>query len=281
MADTSDIPVRPAATVMLVDDRPDLQVYMMERNANTVFAGGMWVFPGGSVDADDDPDLFQHISIHRSDAQASTLLDLPRGGLAYYIAAIREAFEEAGVLLALNRNTREPLDLKDKATAARFQSHRNDINDSNRNFVEIIEEENLILDAGEMHYVARWITPVGPPRRFDARFFIARMPRRQVPIHDDYELVHSRWLSPAAILDSVESEDMVLMSPTLRMIKCLARFESADEVIAAAASNLPDERARVNAAREIVLPGEPGYESADESIENGWVRLRPMSVIGK
>lgn len=272
-----EVPIRQAATVMLVDDRPDLQVFMMERNAATVFAGGMWVFPGGSVDDTDDPETFQHVSIHRTDAEASRLMDLPRGGLAYYIAAIREAFEEAGILLAVTRDTLEPIDLKDPDTAARFEAHRADINDSNRNFVEIIEEENLILDAGQMHYVARWITPVGPPRRFDARFFVSRMPKQQVPIHDDNELVHSRWLSPRDILDRFEKEEMVLMSPTLRMIRCLARFDSADDVIESAARNLPDERARVNEAREIVLPGDPGYEDADETIENGWVRLRPIA----
>lgn len=272
-----EVPIRQAATVMLVDDRPDLQVFMMERNAATVFAGGMWVFPGGSVDDTDDPETFQHVSIHRTDAEASRLMDLPRGGLAYYIAAIREAFEEAGILLAVSRDTLEPIDLKDPDTAARFESHRQDVNDSNRNFVEIIEEENLILDAGQMHYVARWITPLGPPRRFDARFFVSRMPKQQIPIHDDNELVHSRWLSPRDILDRFDREEMVLMSPTLRMIRCLSRFDSADQVIESASMNLPDERARVNEAREIVLPGDPGYEDADETIENGWVRLRPNS----
>jgi 8-oxo-dGTP pyrophosphatase MutT (NUDIX family) len=272
--DEQEVPIRNAATVMLVDDRPDLQVFMMERNAATVFAGGMWVFPGGSVDDEDDPETFQHISIHRSDTEASHLMDLEHGGLAYYIAAIREAFEEAGILLALDRETHDPIDLKDPATAARFEAHRDDVNDSNRNFIEIIEEENLILDAGQMHYIARWITPVGPPRRFDARFFITRMPKRQVPIHDDNELVHSRWISPKEILRKVDAEEMVLMSPTLRMIRSLAKFDSADEVIESASRNQPDERARVNELREILLPGDPGYEDADETIENGWVRLR-------
>lgn len=273
--DPADVPVHPAATVMLVDDRPDLQVYMMERNAAIVFGGGMWVFPGGRVDETDNPETFRHISIHREDDEASAIMGLERGGLAYYIAAIREAFEEAGILLAIDPRTREVVDLKDPAVAARFQAHRNDINDSNRNFIEIMEEENLILDAGKMHYVARWITPEGPPRRFDARFFVARMPQRQKGEHDDGELVHSRWLSPEKILEKEAAGEMVLMSPTLRMVKCLAAFRSADEVIEAASRNKPDHRARVNEQREIVLPGEVGYESADETIETGWVRLRP------
>lgn len=276
--DENAVPVRPAATVMLVDDRPDFQVFMMERSAGNVFGPGMWVFPGGRVDATDNPARYQHLSIHRSDEQASRLMDLPRGGLAYYVAAIRESFEEAGVLLALERDSLVPVDLKATDTAARFHEHRNAVNDGSRDFLEVVETERLILDAGEMHYVARWITPPGPPRRFDARFFVARMPRRQVPIHDDAELVHSRWISPREVLRRFEEDEMDLMSPTLRMVRCLARFESADQVIEAAASNLPDERARVNEARELLLPGDPGYETADENIENGWVRLRPPAT---
>lgn len=274
--DPAQVPVRQAATVMLVADRPDLQVFVMERNANIVFGGGMWVFPGGSVDETDNADRFQHISMGRSDTDASRLMDLPKGGLAYYVAAIREAFEEAGVLLARSRQSLAPVDLKDPKTAARFSTHRDHVNEGERDFIEIVEEEDLILDAGEMHYVARWITPVGPPRRFDARFFVAKMPDRQVPMHDDSELVHSRWLAPAEILRRFDNGDMTLMSPTLRMVRSLARFTSAAEVIESASQNPHDERARVNAQREIVLPGDPGYESADESIENGWVRLRPL-----
>jgi 8-oxo-dGTP pyrophosphatase MutT (NUDIX family) len=274
--DEAMVPIRQAATVMLVDDRPDLQVLMMERSANTVFAGGMWVFPGGSVDAADNLERFQHVSMRRTDAEASRLMGLPSGGLAYYIAAIREAFEEAGILLALSRDTRQPIDLKEAETAARFEVHRDHVNEGRRDFIDIIEEENLVLDAGEMHYVARWITPVGPPRRFDARFFVARMPERQIPVHDDGELVHSKWLSPREILRRFESEQMVLMSPTLRMIRSLAKFDNAGDVIRAAMHNLPDERARVNEEREIILPGDAGYETADETIENGWIRLRPL-----
>ena len=275
--DPEQVQIRPAATVMLIDDRPDLQVFMMERHANTVFAGGMWVFPGGSVDANDDSSEFQAISIHRSDAEASKLMGLQVGGLAYYIAAIREAFEEAGILLALQKDTFQPLDLSNPDVEKRFQQHRNDINDSNRNFIEIIKDENLIMDAGDMHYIARWITPAGPPRRFDARFFIARIPTNQTPIHDDGELVHSKWISPKEILRRAEAEEMVLMSPTLRMVKNLALFDSARQVIESAAANQIDELARVlPGTRVIVMPGEEGYDTGLTDIESGWVRLRPL-----
>ncbi len=275
--DPEQVAIRPAATVMLVDDRPDLQVYMMERHADTVFAGGMWVFPGGSVDQADDHAGFEAISVHRSDEDASRLMDLPNGGLAYYVAAIREAFEEAGILLALHKDSHRPLTLTEPELEERFEDHRDHVNDGSRAFLDIVREENLILDVGQMHYIARWITPLGPPRRFDARFFISRMPEGQTPLHDNRELVHAEWFSPKEILQRVEQDEMVLMSPTLRMIRSLAKFDSADQVIAAASANQPDHRARVTLEdRLLVLPGDPGYETADENIETGWVRLRPL-----
>ncbi len=261
---------------MLVDDKPDLQVLMMRRDANTVFAGGMWVFPGGSVDDSDDHVDFQTISEHRTEAEACQLLDLPKGGLAYYIAAIRECFEEAGVLLARVKGDDQAIQLTDIMHTSRFEQHRDDVNDGNLSFIDMVQQENLIMDAGEMHYVARWITPLGPPRRFDARFFVARMPEGQEPIHDNRETVHATWLSPKDILKHVASGKMILMSPTLRMIRCLALFDTTDQVIAAARANLPDQRARVDDSGIIVLPGEPGYDHGAENIESGWIRLRPL-----
>lgn len=272
----TEVPIRPAATVMLVEDKPDLQVFMMERSANTIFAGGMWVFPGGSVDHNDNPGHFEPYCTHRSDAEASDLLGLSQGGIAYYVAAVREAFEEAGILLALHKDSGISLDIKTAEDRARFDAHRDRVNDQSDQFLSVIESENLLLDVGQMHYVARWITPEGPPRRFDARFFVTRMPTNQNPRHDDHELVHCAWYSPTEILEREKAGDMVLMSPTLRMIRTLARFNSADEVIAAAETVLPDERARINADRELVLPGDPGYDEGEENIETGWVRLRPI-----
>ncbi|MBS04770.1 MAG: hypothetical protein CMQ24_18965 [Gammaproteobacteria bacterium] len=272
--DPDAVPIRPAATVMLVDDRPDLQVFMMERHANTVFAGGMWVFPGGAVDTSDDAAAYEARCAAREAVDANRLLELEDGALRYYVAAIREAFEECGLMLSLHADSGDKLELTSDGDIDRFQEHRDALNAGDRSLLEILERENLLMDAGDMHYIARWITPLGSPRRFDARFFIARVPRAQTPAHDNQELVHSDWFRPQDVLDAFDREEMVLMTPTLRMVRSLARFGSADEVIAAASSNLPDERVRVVDGR-LVLPGDPGYEHADQNIENGWVRLRP------
>ena len=117
-------------------------------------------------------------------------------------------------------------------------------------------------------------TAVAPHALARSVVALARVPRAQTPAHDNQELVHSDWFRPQDVLDAFDREEMVLMTPTLRMVRSLARFGSADEVIAAASSNLPDERVRVVDGR-LVLPGDPGYEHADQNIENGWVRLRP------
>ena len=203
-------------------------------------------------------------------------MNITEGGLACYIAAIREAFEEAGILLALNKGDHSPLSLVDPKNKDRFNAHRNKVTSASHEFLNVINDEKLILDAGQMHYIARWITPLGPPRRFDARFFISRMPDNQEPRHDDSELVHCGWFSPKEILEKFDAEEMVLMSPTLRMIRSLAQFDCADDVIESASSNLPDERARVNQENNIVLPGDKGYDTGDETIETGWIRLRPL-----
>ena len=273
--DPETVPIRPAATVMLIDDRLDLQVYMLQRHANTVFAGGMWVFPGGAVDHQDDASYYKDIATHRTDAEASELMALPTGALAYYMAAIRETFEEAGILLALHAEDESPLVISPEDTP-RFNNYRDMLNAGEIELKTILENENLLADVGQMHYVARWITPLGSPRRFDARFFIARIPSNQIPQHDDSELVNSAWLTPREILERIDREEMVLMTVTERMIRSLALFESASQVIEAAAKNLPDQRARVDSKTgKITMPGEPGYDEGLTDVESGWVRLRP------
>ena len=158
---------------------------------------------------------------------------------------------------------------------ARYAIYRDQVNTDSEAFIKLIEKEQLILDVKQMHYVARWITPEGPPRRFDARFFISRMPSFQTPVHDNSELVHSAWFSPKEILEKFDQGEMVLMSPTLRMVRNLAKFTSADEAIKAAAQNMPSERARINHKRDIILPGDEGYDQGEENVEFGWVSLRP------
>ena len=176
------VAVRDAATVMLVRDAPaGVEVFMVRRSLRLVFGGGAHVFPGGAVD-DADRDM-ERWCAGLTDEQASAILGLARGGLAFWVAAVRECFEEAGVLLASGPDG-ESLALDDPATAERFASHRKAVDAGERSLAQVCELEHLRLAADGMHYVSRWITPEGPPRRFDTRFFVCAAPERQTPLHD-------------------------------------------------------------------------------------------------
>lgn len=273
--DPLEVPVRPAATVMLVDDRPDLHVLMMRKTPRTVFAGGMWVFPGGAVDAADRIDELEAVCQGRTDRVASQELDVDQGGLAYWVAALRETFEEAGVLLTARPGPHEVVD----ALGPRLREHRHRLNAGELDFVDLIEQEDLLLDTSSVHYTARWVTPVGSPRRFDARFFVAGMPQGQTPVRDEGETIDEAWFRPADALDQWRAGHITMMSPTVRMLSSLARFDSAAHVLEAGATDQPDERARVvdpDGEYHVVLPGDPGYDDAEREVESGWVRLRPL-----
>ncbi len=265
--DPAAVPISHAATVMLLDDRPDLHVLMVHRTARVVFAPDMWVFPGGRVDPDDHLDDFDTICRGLSDGEASTLLDVERGGLAWWVAAARETLEEAGILLTdLDPAGREELIA---------ELRRLVLTDENL-FADLLLERGITLDVTPIEEVARFITPMGPPRRFDARFFVARAPEDQDASHDEGEIVNHSWIRPAEALERWRADEMIMMSPTVRMVDCLARYRSADEVLAVARKRLPYKRVRVDdpdGEYRVVLPGEVGYEDADLEIESGWVRL--------
>lgn len=269
--DPAEVPVQPAATVMLVDDRPDLHVLLVHRTATVVFAPDSWVFPGGRVDPEDHVDDIERMVTGLTDVEASNVLGVDHGGLAWWLAACRETLEEAGVLLAAEGAVDG--DGADRATIARMRAQ---LAADESVFGDLLLAEGIVLDATLVEEVARFITPLGPPRRFDARFFIAQAPPGQEPSHDEGEIVNWEWVRPADALDRWTGGDMTMMSPTVRMLACLARYRWATEAMAVARRRLDYQRVRVaDPAGEyrVLLPGEPGYEDADLEVESGWVRL--------
>jgi 8-oxo-dGTP pyrophosphatase MutT (NUDIX family) len=257
---------RPAATVILARDRPDgtFEVLMLKRNINSDFVGGAYVFPGGAVDLDDATDEASSLCVGLDDARASALLGVERGGLAYWIACLRELFEEAGLLLAL-RADGSAIDMADASMTARFVEHRRHVNDRSRRFLDIIREEALLLDLGALCYFAHWITPVGSPRRYDTRFFVAAAPPDQTPVHDDIELVANTWVTPDEALDRHRRDEMELIFPTIKNLQAISRFGSSRDLLDAArsATDVPTIEPRIivdgNGFR-ILLPGDPGFD---------------------
>ncbi len=259
-----EVPVLDAATVMLLRDGDDgLEVCLMQRNLNSDFVGGAYVFPGGAVDPEDGDAAAGAACTGLDDAEASRRLGLDRGGLAFWVAAIRESFEEAGVLMARHADG-APLDVTDPAAAARFALHRVAVDTSQRTMVEVAVEEGLLLDAGALHYFSRWITPLGAHRRYDTRFFVAAAPEGQEVVQDDRELIGTEWLTPAEALRRHDDGEIVMIFPTVRTLVALERFERSQDVLDHARS-LSEVRPVLPTVTEgpgglrIVLPGDPEH----------------------
>ncbi len=278
--DPDAVPVRPAATVLILDERPDLQVLMLKRNARSIFVGDMWVFPGGAVDPGDATARADAAVEHLTDTAASRTLGVPGGGIAYWVAALRETFEEAGVLLARPRGDAALIDLSRPDVQTRFEHHRDTVNDGTGDFIDVVIAEDLLLDGADVHYVAHWITPSGSPRRYDTRFFVTAMPPGQVPLHDDDEAVHHEWVRPTDALAANVSGEMVMLTPTIAMLARLAAFGDAATAVAAAAA-APDDgsldevvriRRDVDGPGRVAVPADPDYLDADEHVESGILR---------
>jgi 8-oxo-dGTP pyrophosphatase MutT (NUDIX family) len=155
--DPGDVPIRNAATVLILDERPDLHVLMLKRNARSVFVGDMWVFPGGAVDEDDATPEADALVAGRTDPACSSELGVESGGIAYWVAVLRETFEEAGVLIARDHRTGRLLDFRDSGLADRFDQHRHVVNTTESAFIDIVGREGLDLDGAGVHYVAQWV----------------------------------------------------------------------------------------------------------------------------
>ena len=214
---------RPAATLALI--RPGaagLEVFMLQRTQSAVFLGGAYVFAGGGLDAaDSDPRMLRRVR-GLSDEAASGRLGVPAGGLAWWVAAIRECFEEAGVLL-LQEKDGQPV------TAKRAESllHHRD-----KPFLEFLQKEDLYIPADALAYYGHWITAPGRSRRFDARFFVALAPEGQEGSHDEGETVHSLWIRPQEALERGERKEIELVFATQHTLRELARFNDPREALA-------------------------------------------------
>jgi recombination protein RecT len=209
---------RPAATVLLLRDSPQgLEVLMTRRSAGASFAPGAYVFPGGTIDAAD-------AQSHDVAARRPTQDDKR---LTQAIAAIRESYEELGVLL-VRRADGQALVAADLAAIERRQP-----------LPAQCRAHGLVLAADEVFVLAHWITDRDLPRRFDVPFLVARMPPGQVPIADDAEQFEPQWVRPADALERHKAGTFFMIFPTIRTLQRLAKFDSVDAVLKACASEHP------------------------------------------
>jgi 8-oxo-dGTP pyrophosphatase MutT (NUDIX family) len=266
---TPVVPARDAATVMLLRDGAEgLEVFMLRRNLQSDFVGGAYVFPGGGVDDHDRHADLDAVCEGRTDAEACRRLGVEAGGLAFWVAAIRECFEEAGVLLA--RPAGHPdvdvIRFDDPQVAARFDAHRHAVDRGERRLVDICVEEGLQLVVDRLHEVSHWITPVGAPRRYDTWFFVAPAPAHQVPLQDDREVIATLWVRPRDALTRHRAGELEMIFPTLRNLEWLSQFSTTDEALAAAAAltDIPTILPRIvpDGAEgvRLALPGDDDYD---------------------
>jgi 8-oxo-dGTP pyrophosphatase MutT (NUDIX family) len=238
------VAVRDAATVVLVRDRPHLEVLMLQRTPHAVFSPGASVFPGGAVDDDDRAPAVAALVTGGDDPAVSDEMSLSRGGLGVKVAAARECFEEAGLLLARSAATGAAVDLTEAARRARLADLRHALNGGRVAWADVLAAEHAVLDVRDLHLFAHWRTPVGAPRRYDTWFFVARAPDGDDGIHDDNELVASAWMSPADALGEHRAGGIDLIFPTMRTLTILSRFGTAGDVIDALVDVERDARGR-------------------------------------
>jgi 8-oxo-dGTP pyrophosphatase MutT (NUDIX family) len=224
---------RPAASLVLLRDAPGgLQVLLLKRPGEDRVLAGAHVFPGGKLDREDaDDDTLSRFDVDPQDLHArlgEPELDV-RQAAALHIAAVREAFEETGVLLA--RDIDEPL-------AGRARAMRRE----GLTFGELLEALDLRLDASLMRPWSRWITPKAPAmmrRRFDTRFFVARLPRGQQAVHDPSEAVAADWMDPRDALRRYWTQEISLAAPQIMTLAHLARLADVGAALQEASGRLP------------------------------------------
>ncbi|MSO58714.1 MAG: NUDIX hydrolase [Ilumatobacteraceae bacterium] len=266
--DPLTVPISPAATVLLVrDDETGLDVFMLRRTFSAAFASGMYVFPGGRVDDSDFHDELGEVCDGLTDEHASSLLQIPRNGLSYWVAAIRECFEEAGVLLARHADSGDVVRFDTPEVIERFERARHLVHEGQLSLAQLCRQENLRLTTDAIHYVSHWITPAGERRRFDTRFFVARAPQAQEPLHDDGETIESLWVKPHEALSRFAAGDLQMLPPTISSLEFLLDSTTADDALDAARKvGVPpviEPRLRLNSDGKViavVMPGESGYD---------------------
>ncbi|MEQ9563308.1 MAG: NUDIX domain-containing protein [Woeseiaceae bacterium] len=251
---------RPSSTVMLIRDGAAApEILMLKRHINSAF-GDVYVFPGGVVDPCDTNvhDCCDSLCADDANSMLGT-----SDALCFFSAAIRELFEETGVLLA--RPGPGNADGENVARADMEQA-RHQLIHGELTWDRFVRERKLVLGSRALHYFAHWVTPQSEPKRFSTRFFVATIPAGQVASHDGCELTDSCWKTANEVLAAQESGQMRLIYPTWRTLGDIANFGTADDIVAWA-----DDRQRSGVARvlpaiidvdgedKVVLPGDPRY----------------------
>jgi len=255
----------PAATVVLMRDRPAgrPEVLLVQRDRAARAGPGAYVFPGGVVEPQDRSPAAARLSPGLTPEQAQARLGTaaaPAAALGYFVAAIRETFEEALVLLAAPRaGAPAALPARADLMQARERMHAQELD-----FVEWIAAQELELATGELVYFAHWITPEAIAERFSACFFLMRAPAAVEVEPDRREVLQHRWLEPAQAIAMRRQGDIHLMEPTVRNLELLAAFATTEEALRElnrreVRAILPKLSVRDDGSRTLIYPWDADY----------------------
>jgi len=224
---SADRPPRPAATIVVVRDTPQgIEVLLSRRAERGDHNSGAWVFPGGIVDPGDRASHDCCAGI--DDAQASALLGVPSDGLDYYVAAVRECFEESGLLFATDDSGRTVR--LDGADGEHLRTWRGPLHRNEVTLGQMCRAFGLTLALDRLVYLSHWLTPLARPKRFDTRFFIAIAPESQTAAFDGTEMVEQLWLRPADAL--ARATELKLMTPTQKTLELVGRYPNVEALLA-------------------------------------------------
>ena len=276
-ASPTPVAIRDAATVLALRDGDDrdggLEVFMVRRDSRLGFLGGAHVFPGGAVDAADcEPSLFELAAGFDAVEPLVRLDSNPLRARGLLMAAARELFEEAGVLLARSADG-EWVDLDEAGPRTeRLVAGRAELSNHGGDFARLIRDEHLRLDVSGLRFFAHWITPDREKKRFDTRFFLARAPERQSARHCEIESSAGEWISPRQAFLRYRAREIELVPPTIASLERLREFSTVDAALAAFASaDIPCILPKILLGEEIVIlyPGDSDYESGTPQVPDG------------
>lgn len=262
--ETATGPLLPAATVVMLRDRSDgLEVFLIKRHIKSAILGGVFVFPGGKVDKldaelakvihIDQPLIDLHTSLNESDIDHTTAAGL-------YVAAVREVFEECGILFAEGAGAAHA----QRATAMLRYG---------KTFADVLADMQLRLQTISLAPWSRWITPIAPSvmnKRFDTRFFVAAIPTGQVALHDNFEATESVWLTPRAALEQQRDGLIEMAPPQIMTLAHLSRFVNVQAVMHYARSNKPPvilpHALDIDGTRVICYPGDAEHPVKEKAM---------------
>ena len=237
---------------------------MMRRSEQMDFGAGNYVFPGGAVDAADADAHWTSLCDGLDDTAASRMLKLPQGGLAYWIAAVRECFEESGLLLCRDRHG-ELVTHDDDGHAGELAALRSKLVAGKLGFGEFLRTHGLRPALDQLGYLSHWITPPGGTRRYDTRFLVTAVPLRQTASLDGNEAIDHAWVRPAAILERHSRSEVTMTPPTVKTLELLAQFSDSEALMTYVSSprDIPAMLARRALARDgstkTLRPGDSAY----------------------